>query len=363
MRKLALALALTGAASAWAQSAISAHSGMIHYVEGSVQLEGQAVEPKFGEFPEVKNGQVLATQEGRVEVLLTPGVFLRLSEDSSFKMVSNKLADTSLELVSGSALVEVDELLKDNVIQIKVNDASVELSKKGLYRFEASPSRLKVYDGEASVFSGSQTVIARKGRQVDLNGVLVASNFDAKLTDPFYRWASRRSSYIATANVSSARAAGQSGWLTGYGTSSGYGGGWAWNPWFGMFTYLPGSGYGYSPFGWSFYSPLTVGYLYIPGAYGSNYYGYGGGGYAQPVPRPTSPSTAVAQTAAQIRSANSGPIFAQASQGAPSGNSGGSSSSSGIATSGGSVSAPSSAGVSVGAAGGGVGSAGGARGR
>ncbi|HEY4360613.1 MAG TPA: FecR domain-containing protein [Bryobacteraceae bacterium] len=359
MRKLALALALTGAASAWAQSAISAHSGMIHYVEGSVQLEGQAVEPKFAEFPEVKNGQVLATQEGRVEVLLAPGVFLRLSEDSSFKMISNKLADTSLEVLSGSALVEADELLKDNVIEIKVNGANVEVSKKGLYRFEASPARLRVYDGEATVISGSQTVIARKGRQVDLNGVLVASNFDPKNTDPFYRWASRRSSYIATANVSSARAAGQSGWLSGYGTGSG---GWAWNPWFGMFTYLPGSGYGYSPFGWSFYSPLTVGYLYIPGAYGygSNYYGYGG--YAQPVQRPTSPSTAVAQTAAQIRSANSGPIFAQATQGASS-LGGGSSTGGGVASGGGSVSAPSSGGVSVGAAGGGMGSAGGARGR
>src|ERR1700719_2012303 len=154
MRKLALALALTGAASVWAQTAISAHSGMIHYVEGQVQLEGQTVEPKFGEFPEVKKGQTMATQEGRAEVLLTPGVFLRLAEDSSFKMISNRLSDTSLEVLSGSALIEVDELLKDNSIQVKVKDASVELSKKGLYRFEAEPSRLRVYDGEARVTSG-----------------------------------------------------------------------------------------------------------------------------------------------------------------------------------------------------------------
>ena len=353
MRKLALALALIGAASAWAQNAISAHSGMIHYVEGQVQLEGQTVEPKFGEFPEVKNSQSLATQDGRVEVLLTPGVLLRLSEDSSFKMLSNKLADTSLEVVSGSALIEVDELLKDNVIQIKVKDATVELSKKGLYRFEAEPSRLRVYDGEASVYSGKQTVIARKGRQVDLNDVLVASSFDPKVTDAFYRWASRRSSYIAAANLSSARAAGQSGLLSG-------GSSWAYNPWFGMFTFLPGAGYGYSPFGYSYYSPYTVGFVYVPGLYNSGYYGYGG--YTQPAPRPTSPSNAVTQSAALARSANQGPIFAQASQGNSSG--GGVASSGGsVAASGGSVSAPSSAGVSVGAAGGGMGSAGGARGR
>jgi hypothetical protein len=363
MRKLALALALTGAASVWAQSALSAHSGMIHYVEGSVSLEGQTVEPKFGEFPEVKNGQTLATGEGRVEVLLTPGVFLRLAEDSSFKMVSNKLADTSLEVVSGSALIEVDELLKDNSILVKVGNASVELSKHGLYRFDADADapRLRVFDGEARVTSGEQTVVAHKGRQVDLNGVLVASNFDPKTTDPFYRWASRRSSYIATANVSSARAAGTQGLFS---TGTGYGN-WAWNPWYGMFTYLPGNGFGYNPFGWAFYSPYTVGYLYNP--YG--YYGYGngyynGGGYTQPTPRIPAPSAVAAQSAALARSA-SGPVLGAAAQASPnfgSNSGGGGAVASGGGGGGGAVSAGPSGGGSMGG-GGGAGASGGARGR
>src|ERR1700674_3851376 len=90
MARLTLVLALAGSVSVWGQSAISAHSGMIHYVEGKVLLEGQPVDPKFGEFPEVKNDQVLETEEGRAEVLLTPGVFLRVAENSSFKMLSNR---------------------------------------------------------------------------------------------------------------------------------------------------------------------------------------------------------------------------------------------------------------------------------
>jgi hypothetical protein len=367
MRKLALALALSGAASVWAQSAISAHSGMIHYVEGSVSLEGQTVEPKFGEFPEVKNGQTLATGEGRVEVLLTPGVFLRLAEDSSFKMISNRLADTALEVVSGSALIEVDELLKDNSILVKVKGSNIELDKHGLYRFdaEADSARLRVYDGEARVTSGEQTVTAHKGRQVDLNGVLVAANFDPKTSDPFYRWASRRSSYIATANVSSARAVGNS--YTGL-TSSGYGlGSWAWNPWYGMFTYLPGTGYGYNPFGWAFYSPFTVGYLYNP--YG--YYGYGGngyysgGGYAQPSPRVPAPSAVAAQSAAAARSAsfgNGGGILGGGAQPSFAGSAG----SGPVASGGGGIAAAPSGGggASVGASSSaGMGASGGARGR
>src|SRR5580658_9872234 len=91
MARLPLVLALAWSVSAWGQSAISAHSGMIHYVEGKVLLDGQPVDPKFGEFPEMKNDQVLQTEEGRAEVLLTPGVFLRVSEDSSIRMLSNRL--------------------------------------------------------------------------------------------------------------------------------------------------------------------------------------------------------------------------------------------------------------------------------
>ena len=275
------------ATSAYGQSAISAHSGMVHYVEGTVLLDDQQVDPKFGEFPEVKNDQVLKAEEGRAEVLLTPGVFLRLAENSSFRMLSNRLSDTAIEVLSGSVMFEVDELLKDNAITVKYKDATVALTKDGLYRVEADPARLKVYEGAAQVIYGTKTVEAHKGHQVALDDTLLASSFDAKDTDSFYRWASRRSEYVAAANVSSARSAGCSssfaasttncsGGLGNYGYGSPYGnpyGMWSWNPYFGMFTYLPGAGFGYNPFGWAFYSPYTVGMLYVPGYYG---YGYPG---------------------------------------------------------------------------------------
>src|SRR5580704_964030 len=132
------AVLLAGASCAWGQSAISAHSGMIHYVEGQALLEGQPVDPKFGEFPEVKNNQVLETAEGRVEVLLTPGVFLRMAENSGFKMLSNRLSDTAFEVLSGSVIVEVDELLKDNAITIRYKDATIALAKQGLYRVDST---------------------------------------------------------------------------------------------------------------------------------------------------------------------------------------------------------------------------------
>jgi hypothetical protein len=300
---------LAGASCAWGQSVISAQSGMVHYVEGKVLLEGQPVEPKFGDFPAVKNNEVLETAEGRAEVLLTPGVFLRLAENSSFKMLSNRLSDTAFEVLSGSAMVEVDELMKDNAITVRYKDATMALSKQGLYRVDADSGKLRVYDGEADVTYGIKTVQVHKGKQVELTETLLASTFDVKDTDAFYRWVSRRSEYIASANVSSARAAGNAPLNTsvpcagqasttanasfanaanpgtycnpwgspggppypyGYNGYPGsfYGAGmWAWNPYYGMFTYMPGMGYGYSPFGWAIYSPVTVGSLYVPGNY------------------------------------------------------------------------------------------------
>jgi len=359
MARLPLVLALAGSVSVWGQSAISAHSGMIHYVEGKVLLEGQPVDPKFGEFPEVKNDQVLQTEEGRAEVLLTPGVFLRVSENSSFRMLSNRLSDTALEVLSGSTMLEVDELLKDNAITIRYKDATVSLTKRGLYRFDAEAARLRVYDGDAQAIYGVKTVEVHKGRQVGLDETLATTSFDLKDTDAFYNWASRRSEYVAAANVSSARAAGTSGLGSGpgcggfatttngtlcnsgygYGSPYGYGGYgspygmWAWNPYFGMFTYLPGMGYGYNPFGWAFYSPYTVGALYVPGLYSP--YATGSPRYTNTGSGPTALGGA-RQSPASLSGGSSAPLRAAGNSSSSSTGSNSSTSSGGLRSSGGS---------------------------
>ena len=250
------------AASAGAQSVISAHSGVIHYVEGDVTIDGSAVHPKFAEFPDVKSGQVLATEEGRAEVLLTPGVFLRVTENSSVRMLSNALADTRMEVLSGSVLVEVGELLPNNAIAFDAAGAHMTLAKKGLYRIDAGPARLRVYDGQAVVSEGSDSLTAKKGHEIDLDAAkLLDARFDVKDTDSFYRWGARRAEYVAAANVISARVASNSDYKSGFASGAG---GWSWNPYFGMFTFLPASGVYFSPFGAAFYSPGMVNAYYFP---------------------------------------------------------------------------------------------------
>ena len=226
-----LAVGALTAACGFAQSVISAHSGVIHYTEGKVLVNDKVYEPKSAEFGDLKENSILKTEEGRAEVLLTPGVFLRLGENSSVRMISNHLSDTRLEVLSGETVVECTELLKDNQVTMVYKDATIALTKHGLYRFDVPPGRLRVYDGEAIVINPSGQLTAKKGHEVVLNGALMASKFDTKTGDELMRWASRRSGYISMANVASARSAGT--------YSSSYYGGWTFNPWFGMYTFIP----------------------------------------------------------------------------------------------------------------------------
>lgn len=265
LKRLPLVVLVAGASSVWGQQVISAHSGVIHFIEGQATLDGQAVKMKFAEFPDVKNGETLATQDGRAEVLLTPGVILRIGENSSFKMLSNSRADTRLEVLTGEAVVEVGELLPTNAITLVSGGVHMELVKKGLYRVDAEdPGKFRVYEGEARVTSGDQSLITRKGRQVMFGAVLDMNAFDVKDMDALMRWASRRSEYLAMANVSAARTASASGYTSGSGLGLGNGlfGSWAYNPSYGMFTYLPGgNGMYYDAFGYPYYSPSTVAFI------------------------------------------------------------------------------------------------------
>ena len=144
----------------WAQAVISAHSGMVNYVEGDVQIAGKPVKLDGAIFPDVKIGQVLSTEDGRAEVLLTPGVFLRLDNNTSFRMISNKLTDTQVEILKGSALVGASEILKDNRIVVKTGNAETVLLKSGLYHFNADAGQVRAFDGKVQVSDGSNSALS-----------------------------------------------------------------------------------------------------------------------------------------------------------------------------------------------------------
>lgn len=268
-----------------AQLAISTHSGLIQFTLGSVFLEDQPLHKTTTNMVEVKPGQVLRTgHDGAAEVLLTPGVFLRLGNDSSIRMDSNALSDTRVSLLSGAAMVECAELLEGNAVSFTVGNQPVRFKKKGLYRLEADPAAVAVVKGEALV-DGSLNTVVKKGKLLQLNAAAPEPvKFHLNKKDDLYAFSKARaedSVYATGVTSSSLYSAG----YTGCKTSS-------WYPMsgVGMYSYLPCGGVYSSPFGYSFLG-LNAGYLWEgPSYYMAPYalYGYGPGyigrGYSSAIP-------------------------------------------------------------------------------
>ena len=229
-------------------------------MEGQASIGAEALSSKSIGSVQLETGQTLTTEDGKAEILLTPGVFLRVGSNSAVKMISPSLTNTGIALEKGHAMVEVAEIHPENDIHVSAEGTTTQLLKTGLYDFDLQQSDLRVFDGEASVLENDQHTMLKGGHEIALNatGRLKAQKFDKKQYEEgdLYRWSSLRSAYLAEANVNAAGLYAVSGggpWGPGW-----WGAGWYWDPWFDAFTFVPADGIFYSPFGWGFYSPLLV---------------------------------------------------------------------------------------------------------
>jgi hypothetical protein len=263
---------------------VSARPGALNYIEGNAFIDGRPVSDKGLKSTFLPANAVLSTDVGKAEVLLTPGVFLRIGDNSAVKMISPSLTNTQVEVTRGEAMVEVAGLMKDNDIQVLNHNATIRLQKDGLYRFIADPPSAAVLEGKAEVLVGAEKVELGKGHEAMIADSLKAQKFDTKKEDDLYAWSNVRSEYDAAASYQTARNVpinNYGGWW-GYGFGGYYSPGWFWNNGFDSWAWLPAYGAFYSPFGWGFYAPGVVGYapvVTVPV--------YGGGNYWKTHPTPT----------------------------------------------------------------------------
>jgi hypothetical protein len=258
----ALAAALALALSAAAQSVVSTRSGLIHYFEGAVYLGGQQLESRLGRFPTVPQGAELRTAYGRAEVLLTPGVFLRLGEASAIRMVANNLADTQVELRSGAAIVDSGEPNPGTSVTLVYKDWRVHFLGKGVYRVDSDPPGLWVRQGQAEVFAGpdGKAVPVADGMTLAFATALTPQPLIDRPGDTLSDWNNGRSQSIAADDAIAAQIDEEPGART---TAD-------------AFTYYPMLGVSslglapsgpYGAYGLSqpgFYSIYLPGYTYVP---------------------------------------------------------------------------------------------------
>src|SRR5688572_5364540 len=75
--------------------------GTLNFSEGKVSVNGQQVKSTSTGAADVGLGSILRTEDGKAELLLTPGVFLRMGSNSEIQVISAELLDTRINVNRG----------------------------------------------------------------------------------------------------------------------------------------------------------------------------------------------------------------------------------------------------------------------
>lgn len=258
---------------AFGQAVISTHAGVVHFFEGPVSVAGQPLQAQFGRFSSVPEGAGLRTEQGgRAEVLLTPGVFLRVGEKSAIRMNATGLADTRVELLSGSAMVESGEPVAGTSVTVTFQKWNVQQAHQGLYRVDSNPPHLEVRDGDVKVWAtgGDAPVIVGQGMNLPFEAVLAPEKSTGETHDALSDWVDGRNQSIGADNAIAANIQDPANMSNSYGLAD-------------AFTYFPMLGYpalsvspvgAYGSVGSVYGAYATTSPLYQPGFYSLYLPGY-----------------------------------------------------------------------------------------
>ena len=249
---------------------ISAKAGGINAVTGQarVHARGQTEWQQLMITDDLDSGDHVQTAgDGRVEILLNPGSYLRVGGNSEIELANNSLENLEVRLLRGTAIVEATggdgtELL----INISTPHTKLAIVRDGLYRLNVVPNdatelivrkgRVIVNDSHAKIKAGNKVIFSA-------TNVVVAklTGDEKKQKDEVENWSKERGQMLAKANrrisdqmLNSAFASYPSPLgLFGYRNS----GLWFFNSRSSCYTFLPfGGGWG-SPYGTS-YSTAVV---------------------------------------------------------------------------------------------------------
>jgi len=229
MTSLAMLLMLQLGAS---QFFVSTKAGLVNFVQGDAN-----VKPRYS----LKEGEPVRTGSGSAaEILLNPGSYLRLGENSEVILDRIELVSVAVRVVSGTAVIEAAGFEEGAPLTVRTGDLEALIVDDGIYKFS---------DGKATVLTGKLQVAGRnytykKGWQVS---AITANKVNKTLPTDLEVWSRRRSELLASANSSMANTLRR----TSPNMASSLLDVWLWAPSLGGFTFMPSYRY-HSPYGYSY---------------------------------------------------------------------------------------------------------------
>lgn len=235
---------------------ISAKAGGVNFTEGKVAVarkDGKSGLLIKGDNLEVGD-KVSTAADGKAEILLNPGSFVRLGENSDFEFVTTSLDDLKLRIGRGSAMFEVFAD-RDFRVAVAAPKGDFYLVKSGVYRIDVAADgtgRIEVWKGNAQIGDGKSTIL-KSGQAAVFDGTeATIAKFDRDEKDTLEQWSKTRSKALAKINAALDRRTLRSSLLSTYRSWNIYDsfGLWVYSPYSRSFCFLP-FGYGWrSPYGY-----------------------------------------------------------------------------------------------------------------
>ena len=188
---------------------ISAKAGGVNAVTGRASMlpHGNGEWQQLTIKEDLEAGDLVKTGvDGRVEMLLNPGSYLRVGENSEFELSDNSLENLELRLIKGTAIVEVTGADDEELfIGITTPHTRMSIVRRGLYRVSVVPgdtTELIVRKGRV-MLEGSHTKVNGGNKVVfSSNSFSVAKLEDAdkKKLDALDGWSKDRAQALAKEN-------------------------------------------------------------------------------------------------------------------------------------------------------------------
>lgn len=237
---------------------ISAKAGAVNFVEGNVTVtrsKGRSGILLKGDTLAIGD-RVSTSENGRAEILLNPGSYLRLGGNSAFEFKTTSLDDLQLAVERGSAIFEVfaaDEFK----VTVRTPGTSYELIQSGIYRVDvpaSGPASIEVWKGKAML---GDTAVKGGRMATGIGTALTVAKFDRDNKDSLEMWSKGRAKQLAKITNS----------LQGRAMRTAL-----------MQSFLGRRWNVYNSFGLWVYDPFSFSYCFLPFGYGwASPYGYGFG--------------------------------------------------------------------------------------